>query len=127
MYNRKQTRKKKMNLHKIGQMVYDYAQHEWHQNIYIVALYISYVVLGLSYVGIHYWTPAHEDEIREFIKSFIKYYIAAILILRFNPFVKRPNHSSFDRQLAFSAGIMLLIVSGEGLFTFVGNLVAGVL
>jgi hypothetical protein len=114
-------------MHNLGKKIYEYGQHTWHQNIYIVALYISYLVLGMSYVGIHYWTPTHEDEIQEFIKSFIKYYIAAILILRFNPYVKRPEHSSFDRQIAFSAGIMLLIVSGEGIFTFVGNLVGGIL
>jgi hypothetical protein len=103
----------------LGKIVYDYAQQTWHQKLYLFALYTSYLVLGLSFIGIHYLSPEYEKD----LNLFIKYYIAAILLFRFNPFVTTPKHGNFDRQIAFSAGLLLLLTNAGGFLTLIGNIV----
>jgi hypothetical protein len=52
------------------------------------------------------------------LQLFIKYYIIFILVVRFNPYIKT-TYTNFDRQIAFSAGLFLLISSS--FFDYVDN------
>ena len=49
------------------------------------------------------------------LEEILKYYIAAFLIIRFNPFVKKHSTTvkeyNFDKKIAFSAGVFILLTT----------------
>ena len=75
----------------------------WHQDIYLYALYISYILYGLILLGLSASAP-------EYVKSlnaFLQIYVCLFLIYRFNPYAKI-SFTEFDRKIVFGAGIFLL-------------------
>jgi hypothetical protein len=80
-----------------------------YQNVFVVTLYISYFLFALSISGIYTITPAYIINLR----SFLRYYVCIFLIIRFNPFTNYRKISkediSFDRNIAFTAGVFLLL------------------
>ena len=79
-----------------------------YQNIFIYGTYISYILYIIVLFGITSYAPAYLD----YLKSFLKIYIAIILILLYNPVTyKKKQFTDFDRKIAFSAGIFLLFTS----------------
>lgn len=85
-------------------------EQRWHQKIYLYVLYASYVVFGLALTGIVKIDPAYMST----LESILKYYVAIFLIIRFNPFTN-PEHKTqrgkFDGQIAYTAGVFLLLTS----------------
>lgn len=77
---------------------------KWHQSIYLSALRISYVLFFLAFTGVFTLNPTYLTT----LENFIKYYISIILIIRFNPFVKR-EVTNFDKKLVFSSALFLFI------------------
>ena len=79
-----------------------------YEKIYKYAIYITYFLYILIIFGITKYAPQY----LEILKNIIKIYVAGILIIKFNPLVKRDNKlSEFDRNLVFSSGIFLLLSS----------------
>lgn len=82
----------------------------WHQKLYIYSIYISYFLFAIAYTGIIAISPDYLQT----LNTFIKYYVALFLVIRFNPFIKSgryKNLASFDRRIAFSAGMFLLLTT----------------
>ncbi len=75
----------------------------WHRRFYLFILYSSYVVIFLSYLGIAHFSP----HLIQYMHTFIKYYICVVLLLVFNPWVKK-KCDPFDNSIAFSAGFLIL-------------------
>lgn len=82
----------------------------WHQRLYIYSIYLSYFLFAIAYTGIIAISPDYLQT----LNSFIKYYVSLFLVIRFNPFIKSDKHkkiASFDRRIAFSAGMFLLLTT----------------
>jgi len=62
-----------------------------------------FVLLVISYIGIWQLAPSY----LEILRTVIQVYISLFLIIRFNPYVLRPNFSELDRNVAFNAGIFV--------------------
>ena len=92
---------------KIFKYLFDFSESLWHQKIFIYGLYLSYILYFFAITGVVYYNP---DYLRH-LETFIKYYVAIILVIRFNPFISKENvkvDTAFDRRIAFSAGLFLL-------------------
>tara|TARA_B100000963_G_scaffold355435_1_gene373674 strand:+ start:592 stop:936 length:345 start_codon:yes stop_codon:yes gene_type:complete len=88
--------------------LHELSSKKWHQNIYKYFLYISYVLFLFSLLGIGLFKTDYLD----ILNGIIKIYIALVLIIRFNPFIKphyEKNNIHFDREISFSAGVLLLL------------------
>jgi hypothetical protein len=86
------------------------ANTSWHHDLFIYGMYLSYILFAITLTGILYIDPVYLTALR----TFLKYYVCAILILRFNPFVTgstKPSDIAFNRRIAFSAGIFLLLTT----------------
>jgi hypothetical protein len=82
----------------------------WHHNLFTYGVYLSYVLFIVTLTGVLYIDPSYLSTLR----NILKYYVCAILLLRFNPFVKMSTKTSdieFNRRIAFSAGIFLLLTT----------------
>ena len=84
---------------------------KWHRNIYIYAIYASYVLIIIAFTGFFYISPKYLTT----LEDWIKYYVIAFLLLRFNPWISnikdRRENAEVDRKIAFSAGIFLLLTT----------------
>lgn len=82
----------------------------WHQKFYIYSIYLSYFLFAVAYTGVVAISPSYLQT----LNTFIKYYVSLFLVIRFNPFIKSNEHknlASFDRRIAFSAGMFLLLTT----------------
>ena len=83
----------------------------WHRNIYVYAIYASYVLIMIAFTGIFYISPTYLLT----LENWIKYYVIAFLLLRFNPWISnikdRRENAEVDRKIAFSAGVFLLLTT----------------
>lgn len=82
----------------------------WHRDMYTYGLYASYVLFFIAFTGVYALSPKYLTT----LESIIKYYVCGFLLLRFNPWVSdaarnKPENAEFDRRIAFSAGIYLLL------------------
>ena len=87
-----------------------FANTSWHHDFFIYGMYLSYILFIITLTGMLYIDPVYLSTLR----IILKYYVCAILLIRFNPFVKRSNKASdieFNRRIAFSAGIFLLLTT----------------
>jgi len=70
--------------------------------------YLSIFFIIVTYTGVFYINPKYITTVHDYIL----YYVCAILLIRFNPYVREDyaNQSNvvFDRKIAFTAGIILL-------------------
>jgi SNF family Na+-dependent transporter len=90
------------------ELLHKLTSNKWHQHMYKYFLYISYVLFILSLLGITLFKTNYLD----ILNKLIKIYIAVILIIRFNPFITTKldkQNIEFDREISFSAGILLLL------------------
>lgn len=95
---------------KIFKYLFDFSESSWHQKIFIYGLYLSYLLYFFAISGIVYYNPNYLHN----LETFIKYYVAIILLIRFNPFIAKEKvkvDTEFDRRVAFSAGAFLLLSS----------------
>ena len=91
-------------------MLSTFASTSWHHDFFIYGMYLSYILFAITLTGMLYIDPVYLSTLR----TILKYYVCAILLIRFNPFVKRSNKASdieFNRRIAFSAGIFLLLTT----------------
>lgn len=87
-----------------------FKNNNWHENIYILISNISIIIYILALFGISLTNPKYISLLREILKI----YISIILIIRFNPYIKidySKNNFEFDRKIAFTSGIFLLLTT----------------
>ena len=85
----------------------DISDKEWHRDIYKYSSYLSILLILVTYSGVIYINP----EYTLILHNFLIIYVCIILLIRFNPLVKRNNVASyvlFNKNIAFTAGIILL-------------------
>ena len=79
-----------------------------YENIFVYGMNISYILYIVVLFGITGYAPEYLD----YLKNFLKIYVAIILIVLYNPLTyKNRKFSDFDRKVVFSAGIFLLLTS----------------
>ena len=86
-------------------------------NFYLILSYFLYIAIlfGVSFVS-----PFYLDT----LNSIVKVLISLMLIYVFNPFKKKTELTSFEKDIIFSAGIYLLLTTfiGEYLVSYQKNL-----
>jgi hypothetical protein len=75
----------------------------WHKTLFDYVSYLSVLFIIVTYTGVFYINPIYINTIH----NCILYYVCAVLLIRFNPYVKH-SYVEFDRKIAFTAGIILL-------------------
>ena len=80
----------------------------WHKKLFLYGTYASYILFVLAFGGIIADAPQYLDT----LNMVLKYYICAFLLIQFNPFVRVGRRDpDFDRNIAFSAGVFLLLTT----------------
>ena len=80
--------------------------NKFYQKIFLYILNILYILYFIALFGITSYAPQY----LEYLRSFLKYYISALLIGLYNPITyKERSFGEFDRKLVLSAGIFLLL------------------
>lgn len=86
-------------------------EQKWHQKLYYLLSYFTIFLYIVAFIGLSFNAPKYLLLLQEIMKI----YISIILILRFNPYYKiefNKNNYEFDRKLAFSSGVFLLLTTG---------------
>lgn len=79
----------------------------WHHKLFNYMLYVSYVLFIVAFTGIYSVDSTYLNT----LNMLIKIYVSLFLIIRFNPYVDVKSDGDFDRRVAFSAGIFLLLTT----------------
>jgi hypothetical protein len=86
-------------------------ENKWHRKIYYFLSYFTIFLYIITFIGLSFNAPKY----LLFLQEIMKIYISIILILRFNPYYKidfNKNTYEFDRKIAFSSGLFLLLTTG---------------
>jgi hypothetical protein len=78
--------------------------HETQNNFFNLFIYISYILLFISALGISQTAPKYLDS----MDYYIRIYICLFLMWRFNPLRDNYEFTDLDRKIAFSAGVFIL-------------------
>lgn len=81
--------------------------HYFQDKFFTGFIYISYILLILSALGLSSSAPSY----LETLDYYIKIYICLFLIWRFNPLRGNYEFTDLDRKIAFSAGLFILTTS----------------
>ena len=96
---------------------------EWHKYFYYYSSYLTILLIALAYTGIVYINPSYIL----LLQNILLYYVCAILLIRFNPYVKKSHvagHFAFDRKIAFSAGLILFTtITGKKIAEYVSMII----
>lgn len=78
--------------------------HKIQEKTYDVIIYITYILIILSSLGLSEWAPKYLYN----LDYYVRIYICLFLIWRFNPLRSKYEFTDLDRKIAFSAGIFIL-------------------
>jgi len=77
-----------------------------YQSVFLYAMYLSYLLYFIVLFGLFGYAPQY----LEFLRTFLKFYIAIILIVLYNPFNKKGRElEKFDKKIIFSCAVFLLL------------------
>jgi hypothetical protein len=78
-----------------------------YKKIFLYGINLSYILYFIVLFGITGYAP----EYLNYLRNFLKVYIAVLLIVLYNPYTfrKKSEFGEFDRKLVFSSGIFLLL------------------
>lgn len=93
-------------LEKIG----DGLGHPISQSVFLYGIYASYALFFIAFFRLATINPSYI----EVLEAVMKTYVALFLVLRFNPLV-RERSTKLDRQIAYSAGLFLLVTTSFGI------------
>ena len=100
-----------MTVYMLAEFLHRLGRSEWHKKAYMWAIYASYTLFAIAFTGAITIDPKYLMR----LETIIRYYVCAFLLIRFNPLSYKRTHSAasieFDRRMAFSAGIFLLLTS----------------
>jgi hypothetical protein len=78
------------------------------QLFFLYSLRASFLLYIIVLLGVGGFAPQY----LEYLKSFLRIYIGSLLVIYYNPITyKERKFGEFDRQLAFSSGVFLLLSS----------------
>jgi hypothetical protein len=77
---------------------------KFQERIFDIAIYISYALIVLSYLGLSKYNPIFLND----LNNYMRIYICLFLLWRFNPFRTLEKFTNLDRKIAFSAGLFIL-------------------
>lgn len=80
--------------------------YEYFKRLLNWSFYLSYLLYGLTLIGIYNVAP----EYLHTLNLFIKIYVALFLIIYFSPFTQH-KINEFDKNIVFTAGIFLLMTT----------------
>ena len=78
--------------------------HNFQDNMFDLIIYITYLLIFISSVGISETAPKYLDN----LDYYIRIYICLFLIWRFNPLRKSYEFTDLDRKISFYAGFFIL-------------------
>ena len=78
--------------------------YEAQNSAFTIVSYISFGLLLLTFIGVSSFAPTYLERLH----TIMQVYVGLFLIIRFNPFMKRPNFSELDRKVAYSAGLFII-------------------
>lgn len=78
-----------------------------HQYVYISLTWGFWIIYIISFTGVAVVDPSY----LYVVDTIAKLYLALLLLIRFNPFSINTKITSFDKQLAWNAGIFLFLSS----------------
>lgn len=78
-----------------------------HKYVYISLTWGFWIIYMISFTGVAVVDPTY----LYVVDTLSKLYLAVLLLIRFNPFSINTKITSFDKQLAWSAGIYLFLSS----------------
>lgn len=81
-------------------------QLNWHQIIFLITLYISWI---LSTLSLFTYFKFYLQELSFIINQILKIYIAIILMYKFNPWFGQRNCTDFDKNLIWHGSFFLFI------------------
>ena len=100
-----------MTVYMFAELLHRLGRAEWHQKAYVWGMYASYILFAIAFTGVLSVDPKYLMR----LETIIRYYVCAFLLIRFNPLsYRKPRSAStieFDRRMAFSAGVFLLLTS----------------
>lgn len=78
-----------------------------YKKIFLYGINLSYILYFIALFGITGYAP----EYLNYLRTFLKVYVAILLIVLYNPYTfrKKREFGEFDRKLVFSSGIFLLL------------------
>lgn len=79
----------------------------WYENMFLYLLYFSWILYIIVLLGITTKAPDYLSS----LQNVLKIYIALFLIIKFNIYNKDDQMSKFDKRIAFSAGVFLLLTT----------------
>lgn len=79
----------------------------FHQRLFKYGLWATYLLFALTFIG--HWS--YGGWWLETLELLLNVYIALFLIYNFNPFTRK-KMDEFGREIAFSAGVLLLLTKG---------------
>lgn len=81
-------------------------QLKWHQIIFLITLYISWI---LSTLSLFTYFKFYLQDLSFIINQILKIYIALILMYKFNPWFGKRNCTDFDKNLVWHGSFFLFI------------------
>jgi len=96
---------------------------KWHENLYNLFIILSYILYFFAFTGIVIINASYLEN----LTTITSFYVAIILIIRFNPFTSYNKFTNFDKQLVWASGLFLFISSSitttaESYFKSLNNL-----
>ena len=85
---------------------------EAHKQLYMLALYASYFLMGLAVLGVSSWAPTYLS----MVETALQVYVALFLLVRFNPWTGVATFDAFDRKIVFSSALFLLVSGAVGAY-----------
>jgi hypothetical protein len=80
------------------------ALYDFQNRAFTLFIIISYLLYGISIIGLSRNAPAYIQT----IDGYVKIYICLFLIYRFNPLRNKIEFTELDRKIVFSAGLFIL-------------------
>ena len=81
-----------------------------HKSMYHAGYIVYYILYVLSLVGFQLVAPKY----LEYFTAAVKVYISFLLMYKFNPFTKPSPVTMYDREIIFSASILLFLTTVVG-------------
>ncbi len=91
-----------------------------HEYLYFIMIFSLHLLYALLFVGFEIYEAS---EYIDTLNLYLRLYVCAFLIFRFNPFRKIDTFSDFDRQVVFTSALLILTSVGV---TKIYQLVKGV-
>tara|TARA_Y100000389_G_scaffold166316_1_gene171018 strand:- start:13026 stop:13331 length:306 start_codon:yes stop_codon:yes gene_type:complete len=80
---------------------------KWHEDFYKLLIVLSYILYFFAFTGIVIINASYLEN----LTTITSFYVAIILIIRFNPFTSYNKFTNFDKQLVWASGLFLFISS----------------